>query len=430
MTADSSPERPWPAVLAIGAAAELLFLINLARPSTPVFDETHYVPAARMLMTLAEPANIEHPLIGKLLIALGIELFGDNSFGWRFFSTLAATAVVMGVFAIGWQLLGRVRPAAYAALFVVLNFTVFIQARIAMLDGFMAAFVIGAIAALLWAMRGAPRSVPARLAVGGILLGLAMGTKWVAVPYFGFALMAILLIRLRDARLANRPLGAALGATGQAHFAGIATLPAVLIVAVTGIGVYLLTFLPAFFYRFQPMTLATLLPFQLTIYVQQTQALPPHPYQSAWWTWPLDLRPIWYLYEPVDGAVRGILLIGNPAIMSGGLVAVLACLYGAVRDRSPQLLAVAALWIGSIAIWAIIPKKIGFFYYYYLSSIFLGLALAAAFDRFGKARLKYGMETFALLSFALFAYFYPIISAAPLANDQAFLRWMWLSSWP
>ena len=49
-----------------------------------------------------------------------------------------------------------------------------------------------------------------------------------------------------------------------------------------------------------PLSIATLLPFQLDIYHQQTQVLSAHTYQSDWWTWPLDLRPIWYLYEPVD----------------------------------------------------------------------------------------------------------------------------------
>ena len=81
-------------------------------------------------------------------------MFGDNSFGWRFLSTIAGTAVVMGVFAIGWLTFGRIRPAVLAALFTLFDFTVFIQARIAMLDGFMAAFLVLAVAAMLWSMRG------------------------------------------------------------------------------------------------------------------------------------------------------------------------------------------------------------------------------------------------------------------------------------
>ena len=94
--------------------------------------------------------------------------------------------------------------------------------------------------------------------------------------------------------------------------------------------VYFVTFTPAFFYHFEPLTLSKLLPFQSKMYFEQTQVLQPHPYQSSWWTWPLDIRPIWYLYEPVDGAVRSILMLGNPVVMWGGLIAVLACLYAGV----------------------------------------------------------------------------------------------------
>lgn len=407
--------RPWPLALVIGLAAQILFLINLARPTKQVFDETHYVTAANYLLRLNGPLNIEHPLLGKEIIALGIILFGDNSFGWRFFSTIAATAVVMGVFAIGWLVIGRVRPAAFAALFAILNFTVFIQARIAMLDGFMAAFTVTGIAALIWGMQTPPEQ-PARLwrrlALAGVLFGLAVGAKWAAVPFVAFAVLAIMFVPADDAPALHRR-----------------RVTAVLLFGGLSLTAYFITFAPAFFYASDPLTLATLLPFQATMYAQQTQALPPHTYQSAWWTWPLDIRPIWYLYEPVDGAVRGILLVGNPAIMWGGLVAVAACVFAAYQAKSRAAGMMAGLWIAAYLPWVIIPKKIGFFYYYYLPSIFLCLALAAAFDHFGKGRMRHADAWFAGLAGVLFLYFYPIISAEALPNDQAFLHWMWFFSW-
>ena len=145
------------------------------------------------------------------------------------------------------------------------------------------------------------------------------------------------------------------------------------------------------------------------------------------------IRPIWYLYEVADGAVRGILLLGNPAILWGGLIAVAACLRIALRERSIKFLAIAALWIGSYAIWAIIPKSLGLLYYYYIPSILLCIALAAWIDhRRGKWRhwgLQWDWAYLALVA-GLFVMFYPIISAAALPNDQAFRHWMWFSSWP
>ena len=66
--------RPYRAAAIIGLAAQILFTLRLATPHKLVFDEVHYVPAARVLLQLQGPVNIEHPLLGKELIALGITL--------------------------------------------------------------------------------------------------------------------------------------------------------------------------------------------------------------------------------------------------------------------------------------------------------------------------------------------------------------------
>ncbi|WP_267393946.1 phospholipid carrier-dependent glycosyltransferase [Sphingomonas sp. GC_Shp_1] len=410
--------RPLPAALGLGLIAELLFAWRLTVPHKLVFDEVHYVPAAQTLRSLAGPVNIEHPLLGKTLIALGITLFGDNPLGWRALSTLAGTAVVVGVFAILWLGLQRLRPAVIGATLTILNFTVFIQARIAMLDGFMAAFVVLALAAMLWSMRGGSSSqVWRRWLLAAVLLGLAVGVKWTAAPYVAFAALAFLLLRR------SRP----------DRWPGLAPLPALAALGLVSILTYFLTFWPAFLYRTEPLTLATLLPFQAVMYAQQTQVLPPHTYQSSWWSWPLDLRPIWYLYEPADGAQRGILMLGNPVVIWGGLVAVLLCLTNWVRARRTPTTATAsgaaaALWIASLAMWAIIPKSLGFFYYYYLSSIWLGIVIAVALDHW-RARLGDWDEAVLLAAAVLFVHFYPIIAATPLAAPGSFHRWMWLKSW-
>ncbi|MGP7794564.1 phospholipid carrier-dependent glycosyltransferase [Sphingomonas sp. CLY1604] len=406
------PTRPLPAALLIGLFAQILFCWRLTTPHVLVFDEVHYVPAARLLASFARPANIEHPLVGKTLIALGMAVFGDNPLGWRALSTLAASAVVMGVFAILWLLFGRLRTAGVGAILSLLNFTVFVQARTAMLDGFMAAFVVTGLAALLWAMRARGGAVWWRWLLGAVLLGLAIGTKWTALPYLGFAGLAYCVARWR------RP----------ALWPGLHPLLALALLGLVSGATYLLTFWPAFLYAQEPLTLARLLPFQIDMYRQQTQVLPPHTYQSSWWTWPMDWRPVWYFYEPADGAQRGVLMLGNPVVMWGGLVAVLACLFAWLRGRDGKAGGVALLWIGSVAMWAIIPKSLGFYYYYYLSSIWLAIVIAAALDHW-RVRLRYWDEAILMAAAVLFVHFYPILSAAALRGPGSFHRWMWLKSW-
>ncbi|VVT16881.1 putative dolichyl-phosphate-mannose--protein mannosyltransferase [Sphingomonas sp. EC-HK361] len=401
--------RPAPVAILIALVAEALFLVRLSVPHKLVFDEVHYVPAARTLLALAGPANIEHPLLAKAFIALGIRLFGDTPYGWRVFSTLAAVVVVLSVFSLAWSFTRALRPSAVAAILVVLNFTLFVQARIAMLDGYMAAFTLAGLAMLAHAMRARGRG----WWVGGAaMLGLAVACKWTAAPYVAFVAAAFVWAKREDG----------------ARWRDIGMIEGIALLGAVSIAVYFVTFAPAFFYADEPMTLARLLPFQWEMYQRQTQVLPAHTYQSPWWGWPLPLRPIWYLYEPADDAMRGILLIGNPAVMWAGVAAVLACLWGWVKTGAPRLIAVAGLWLCAWLIWAVIPKSLGFYYYYYLPSLVLPVVIAVALDHWRGATRHWDAAIVAL-SAALFVYFLPILSAWALPDPGAFHRWTWLRSW-
>ncbi|RYF68831.1 MAG: DUF11 domain-containing protein, partial [Cytophagaceae bacterium] len=80
----------------------------------------------------------------------------------------------------------------------------------------------------------------------------------------------------------------------------------------------------------------------------QESVIKPHPYQSTWTDWIIDRRAIWYLYEPADGAQRGVLLIGNPLTMLLGLPAMLWCAWAAWAHKRVDALAVALIYAASL----------------------------------------------------------------------------------
>lgn len=135
--------------LALGLGSFALFAFRIGTPAELYFDETHYVPAARTLIAHSGPVNIEHPLFAKTMIAAGIELFGDNSIGWRLPSAFFAAASVMALFWFGRMMFRADRPAVLVALLAVFNQTLFVQARIAMLEMPMTAFILLAAGCLL-----------------------------------------------------------------------------------------------------------------------------------------------------------------------------------------------------------------------------------------------------------------------------------------
>ncbi|MBX9815292.1 MAG: glycosyltransferase family 39 protein [Sphingomonas sp.] len=385
--------------LGLGVAALVLFLPNLARPDRAYFDEVYYTDAARRLAAWHSLVNIEHPPLAKAIIALGIKLFGDAPFGWRVFSCVAGAVCAVALFAIARRILGRDRPAAVATGFALMNFMLFVQSRIAMLDIFMASFLLSGVALLFgaWRMRRL-----GTMTLAGALMGAATACKWSAAPFVALACLALL-------------------ATGRRRLAASLTLGSASLFA------YFLTFAPALFVRHDPLTLAGLLPRQLEMYRAQTQVYGVHQYQSPAWSWPLDLRPIWYLYEPIDGVWRAVLLVGNPLVFWPGLAAVIGCLALGLARRSAPLLGAAGLWGASYGVLLLIPKKIGFLYYYLLPSLFLGLAIVALAEA---VKRRWVAEALLAASAACFVYYYPVLTAAPLAGGQAFKRYALLPSWP
>jgi dolichyl-phosphate-mannose--protein O-mannosyl transferase len=143
----------------------------------------------------------------------------------------------------------------------------------------------------------------------------------------------------------------------------------------------------------------------------------------------LNWRPIWYYYEVGDGAQRGVLMIGNPLTMLAALPALAWCLGAGILRRRNDALAVALLYIAAIGLWIIAPKPVQFYYHYLLPSCFLLAALALALD----ALWQRGWRKLVLAvlggSMALFAVFWPILTAAPLAGPESFEFWTWLPNW-
>ena len=74
--------------------------------------------------------------------------------------------------------------------------------------------------------------------------------------------------------------------------------------------VYWLSFAPAFLYHANPVSPFGVIGWHRYMLALQTSVVKHHTYQSWWWQWVINWRPIWYLYEPIDGAQRGVLLLG------------------------------------------------------------------------------------------------------------------------
>jgi len=409
----------------------ILFLaLTLWRIGTPgryYFDEIHYVPAALKLLDLI-PANREHPMFGKEVIAAFIHFLGDKPLGWRMGPALSGT---LGLFAFSrliWHLSRRRAATLAATALLATNCMWFVQSRIAMLDMIEAGFcMVG-----LWQFAAALNARTTararfRLILSGMALGLSLGAKWSSAPALMMPGLAFLVLRIRENGLFI------VGRNGAGPIKGISLLEATLWLGLFPLAVYWATFLPAMFYAPGDHPIAPFGFIQQHEYMIRLQdsVRKPHPYQSYWYQWIVNWRDIWFLFAKVDGSQRGIVMIGNPFSMLAGLVALLWGLWASVFRRRFDALALIALYSACLAMWALNGKPVQFYYHYLLPGAFLMGLLGMWMDSLWQHRDRWRtVATVSLvLSLAMFAVFYPIISALPLPFKDAYNFWMWLPSW-
>ena len=293
----------WDSVILFFASCAF-FLYNIQYPATKNFDEFHYIPSALQWISLSENQNWEHPPFAKLLISVGIRLFGDQPLGWRFMSVVFGALTLVGMYRLGYELFKQDRRAAWiCALITVFNQMLYVQARIAMLDTFMMAFLAWGLYYFVKAID--ENTYDSRWIIRfSICMGFAIACKWfAAVPW----LMCGGLLFLQAVRLRSRP-----------RFIDL-LLFFLLLTAVA----YYSTFLPYLSVKRDPeYTLWELLTsFQARMLDGQKRVVNSHPYMSQFYDWILMKRPIWYAFDKEGSqgeTVRGVLLLGNPVIMWGG----------------------------------------------------------------------------------------------------------------
>ncbi len=420
----------------LGVVSTLVLFTGLGQPAELVFDEYHYVNAARALGSFTRNTNPEHPLVAKQLIAGSIALFGDHPAAWRAPGALMGVITILSVYALARALFGTASAGLTAGAAALLNQLVFVQSRVAMLDAYMAGFLTAALAVFALAARAQPpKRAHTRLSfvATGVLLGLAVGSKWTAAPYVALILAAFIGTRtwasVRDRR---SPLAFAVSGDFTL-WPGASVLDAVIWIGAGSVAVYIATFWPLLLLETGRSDLWGLIAFQGTMLEKQTAPLGDHHQISYWWSWLLPLKAQWYYFKDVDGARRALLLFGNPVILWTSYVALCACLYVGVRERAWPYLSAAGLILFSYLMWPAMPKKISFYFYFYNTAIFLGLALAGVQHRYlsapGSPSARVITTLFFAAAAAMFVYFYPVLAALPIGTDEEWLRWRWFSTW-
>ena len=411
--------------VAIFVVAQLVLLVGVGTPDKFYFDEVHYVPAARQMLA-AEPSapllNPMHPPLAKQLIALSIKGLGDNPLGWRYAGVLFGALAIVAVYLCGLALFGAHGPAVASSLIALFNQMVFVQSRIAMLDIFALAFGLLAIAAF---MHGFRKEKPQLwFGVSGLFSGLSIARKWSGLFVLAtcIAIIAVICLlrrwrtRFDDGNAEDwyRP-----DLWPDFRFRQFAAyfvlLPAV---------IYFATFVPLYGF-----SVADILEAQRRIFADNTTtAIEGHTYMSSWPSWPFLVRPVWYLFDKVDeDHAAAIVMLGNPVVLWPALVALIFCLRDFVVMRRWDAFLIVSFYFGTYLGWALLPRALGFLYYYLPPATIASLALVYPLRRGNSPR--WWLWAFVAVACAAFAVMLPISAASVGTSMENFERLMIFQNW-
>jgi dolichyl-phosphate-mannose-protein mannosyltransferase len=460
------------AVLALATFVSRIW--GISYPGDRLFDEAYYPPEAHELLRWGYEYNrgytfIVHPPLGKWLIAVGEQLFGYDSLGWRVPSAVVGTVAVVVLTRLARRLTGSTLLGLVAGLLLALDGFSFSLARIGLLDVFLQAFVVSAVACLVVdrdrvrarIRDGADRVTSRGFRLGprgwriaaGVLFGGACAVKWSGVYFLAFFAIASLVwdrTAWRDAGVA-RPGRVALRRGLPGAVWALAVVPVLTYLASftgwflgeTSQGRHWADLHPGTAFPFVPGPLRSLWHMHGEWLAFHNGLSTPHPWESGPWSWLVDGRPI-LLWNPQgltdsagDQVIRYILMVGTPTLWFAFAPAMLWLVWRIAARRDPAAvvaaLGIAAGWLT----WFVNLDRTMFIFYMAPALPFFVLAVTLALqDVLGTARATPFRRQLGLGAVSLylavvtmtFVFFYPVLTGQPLSHPEWVQR-MWFPSW-
>ncbi|HZJ40363.1 MAG TPA: phospholipid carrier-dependent glycosyltransferase [Demequina sp.] len=473
--------------------AAVLRFADLAHPRALVFDEVYYVRGAYSLLTMGYEGNwgddndhfaqgdfsdletegdyVVHPMVGKLLIAAGMKLFGNGPFGWRFAGALLGTVTVLIVALLMRRIMKSTMWGGVAGLLLAIDGLHIVMSRTAILDVFLTFFVVAGFA-LLWLDRWrAQRIYDAHPAdtVGGfgprvgircwrllalVTFGLATGVKWSGL-YFAAAFMVLFVVLDAGDRKA----------AGYRHWLSAAALrsalPGLLATLVVLPTVYVAQWANWFAtdgsYRrhwaedhpgegvtWLPDPLRSLWSYHVSMYNFHKDLESPHPWESHPAGWIIQFRPTSFFFERIedarclgDNCAQAITSVGNPFIWWMGLAALCFGIWRFLvhKDRLGIVLAVGIFisWLP----WIPYAHRTIFTFYAVTMVPFVVMTLTWGLQRFAQPdwlegrfsrRRSLAVGWFLVAAIAVSAFFFPVWTGQSIPDWYRTIH-VWLPTW-
>lgn len=422
------------------------------------FDEIYHARTAYEHLHGTAPYETSHPPLGKVIMSLGIAIFGMVPFGWRVMGALAGILMLPAMYLLGKQLTKKSSFAFAAALMLALDCQHFTQTRIATIDSYPVLFILFSWLFMLRFMQRDIVRLPLKkllpdLALSGLFMGLGIASKWIGV-YSGAGLaVAFFWTIFRHMRMAatsahllktdkslsdeDREILTLRDQTTMKRVLVICLWCLLFFVAIP-LAIYLLAYIPYFAYaHFDNLKdyLTAVWNAQLSMFSYHSKPGlgMDHPFYSPWYEWLFNQRPMYYAsptYVNTPGWSYAILCFGNPAIWSAALVGFAYTVFMwakrhryTLRKDGETLHWTAADWdvtmpflllsaLSQFLPWVLVPRGT-YIYHYFATTPFLMLSITVLFRditrRFPKTG-KWLLGIFLGVCLVMFVAYFPYAS--------------------
>lgn len=369
-----------------------LRLYRLDYPNEYIFDEVYHAYTAKQYLkgnkdawspwgkSTEERTAFEwlHPPISKEIMTSTMFLLGTtDAWAWRLPGALLGTLSVFLLYKLAGILLKNETAALLSALFFSVDGLNFVQSRTGMNDIYLVAFILLSVIFF----------IKKSYLLSALFMGVACATKWPGI-FLALIYFPVLLAQRQIKKLI--------------YFIIIPPI------------IYLLSYTPYFLLGY---TWKDFIELHKQIWWYQTHLQATHDYASAWWSWPLNLYPVWYFVDYKDNNIANIFASGNTAVFWLGSAAVVLTAWETFKKKSINLFFIILLFFVFWLPWAISPR-IMFLYHFSPSIPFLSLALGYQLGKFFEDK---NMRKFVIILLSLmiinFILIYPFLVGIPIPKN-------------
>ena len=391
------------------------------------FDEIYHVRNGYEVANGQYMYYTVHPLLATNIIGLFIKIFGLSPFIWRLPGVIAGIMMVSVVYLILHHLFTNTTLSTLGTIIFTFDFMHITTSRIATLEPISVLLILIMFYYMLKYYQTSFYDTSLRvqfkyLFLCGLFMSLGIAAKWTAC--YGAVGLAILLFsnlyqrykEYASAMKSSLPSAERIKERFPKAFRDTILVCFIFFIFMPLI-IYFLSFIPDHIYR-EPNTISNLWKHNLDMYSYHANLKATHPFQSTWYQWLLDVRPVWYYIHRGNEYTSTIACFSHPLLTWIGLPSIVLVLYEALIKKNKDALFISIGILSNLLPWISFVDRCVFSYHFYPTSIFIALAIVYAAKELklheGSKRILYG---FIIVYLIIYIMYMPIITGFNTSID-------------